>query len=192
MMREMTRKPSAPHSPGQACDDQDPWQEVNRLAAELDRKNVEMQALRKQYDQVATALDHLSTMFMERLEAGLWARISQTMNNVLPLLEQLKRGRLEHDRQQALAEAIKGRLTEAASHQVVDDRNPPKLSQREREVALFIVKGHSHAGTAELLGISRRCVESHCYSLRKKLAVPAKDRLKNFLMRHKDLAGIVL
>ncbi|MBV8518428.1 MAG: response regulator transcription factor [Acidobacteria bacterium] len=58
------------------------------------------------------------------------------------------------------------------------------LTPREREVLRFSAEGHSSAGIAQTLGISRRTVESHRASIHRKLGTASQAELILFALRH--------
>jgi DNA-binding NarL/FixJ family response regulator len=52
--------------------------------------------------------------------------------------------------------------------------DPPRLSDREREVLMLIVKGFSYAEIANLLGVSAHTVTTHVRGIYKKLEVHSR------------------
>jgi two-component system, NarL family, response regulator NreC len=66
-------------------------------------------------------------------------------------------------------------------------RDPTTLTRRETEVLRLIVKGHTNAQVAEVLGISVRTVESHRANLLGKLGLQSRVELVRYAMANRLL-----
>jgi DNA-binding CsgD family transcriptional regulator len=108
-------------------------------------------------------------------------RISQWRDDVTPLLSRL-RVLSTTEEQRVLVDSILLKLMEGVDKCSSGmGRLCSCLSEGEHEIALLVADGQSSKNIAKMLGISLREVQSHCYSIRRKLNLSAKTRLKNYL-----------
>ncbi len=103
----------------------------------------------------------------------------------MPVLEGIKKS-ADNEEQHRLADQAMDMVQAAAPGAAPgaapqDSHDLLSLSGRETDIARLISQGCSCRETAELLGVSVRSVQSHCYNIRKKLGLTRNIRLKNYL-----------
>ncbi len=154
--------------------------EVRKRTRALEKKNTSLEEYLHKLEQTNIALDVLLGRH-ERDRKNVLKEVTTMRNLVLADLEELRRHSPSPEHQAMIDRTISNlefvraeQLHGAAQLQV-------HLSDRESTVARLIAQGHTAGTVAGILHISLRCVHSHCYSIRKKLGLSRKTRLKDYL-----------
>lgn len=153
--------------------------EVRKRTKNLEKKNASLEEYARQVAQTNIALDVLLQKHERERRTTTIKSDKKWRTEILQSLERLKQiSPLE--KQQALIGLIAGKVG-AVVNAAVSLHPLASLSERETTVAGLVAEGMSSSEVAQHLHISVRCVHSHCYSIRKKLGLARKVRLKNHL-----------
>ena len=82
------------------------------------------------------------------------------------------------------ADAVAAVLAAAGHHTAVRRERPGGLTDREVDVLALVAEGHSNAGVAEHLVISRRTAEQHLQNVYRKLGVSSRAAAALFATKH--------
>ncbi len=157
--------------------------EVCRRTKELEKKHACLMEHARKLEQAYTALDVLVQKHEGDRKILAQNVINQWRGEIMPSLERL-RVLSSNDEQRILVDTVIGQLLQDSGgcHQALNSICSC-LSEREHEVALLIADGRSSKEVASLLRITLRCVQSHCYSIRRKLNLPREVKLKAYLKK---------
>ncbi|HRX83938.1 MAG TPA: response regulator transcription factor [Phycisphaerae bacterium] len=83
------------------------------------------------------------------------------------------------------SQAVRARLVPAPSRrrEAVWQTRSATLTQRQRDVLMHIARGLSKSEVAQLLGLSRKTVETHCEMMMRRLVVRDRVELARFAIR---------
>ncbi len=161
--------------------------EVCKRTKELEQKHASLMEHARKLEQANTALDVLVQKHERDRKILAQNVINQWRGEIMPSLERL-RVLSSNDEQRILVDTVIGQLLQDSSGcRQASNSICSCLSEREHEVALLIADGRSSKEVASLLRITLRCVQSHCYSIRRKLNLPRKVKLKAYL--NKSMLG---
>ncbi|SMP39271.1 regulatory protein, luxR family [Desulfonatronum zhilinae] len=158
-------------------------QEVRKRTKELEQKHASLMEHARKLEQANTALDVLVQKHERDRKVLAQNVINHWRGEIMPLLERL-RMLSSNDEQRILVDTTISQLLLHSSgcHQA-SNSICSCLSEREHEVALLIADGRTSKEVARLLRITLRCVQSHCYSIRRKLNLAREVRLKTYLQK---------
>ncbi|GAB6057901.1 response regulator transcription factor [Desulfonatronum parangueonense] len=155
--------------------------DVRKHITELEQKSIDLMNRTQQLRQANIALDVLVQKHENDRKILVQAAINQWKSEILPVVERLRR-LAPSDEFRILVDTVLTKLMVGSSdHSDIAPNNWCSLTEREYEVALLLADGRSCREISQLLRISLRCVQSHCYSIRKKFNLPRKTRLNRFL-----------
>lgn len=154
--------------------------EVEKRTRDLEQKNVQLDAHAQQLKQANIALDVLVRKHQRDRNELVQGVINQWRDDVMPMLERLRR-LSPSDEYRILVDTILSKLLGIGGCTTSSGSLHSCLTEREHEVALLIAEGRSCREVSQLLRITLRCVQSHCYSIRKKMNLSREIRLKTHL-----------
>jgi len=146
----------------------------------LEEKNRQLFVQARELKEANIALDVLLKKKDNDVRKQVQGCLSQLDSNVLPELQKLA-GLVRRKEQQALVFKVISAIQDSSILQP-DEGWTACLSGKESAISKLIVQEKTHAQIAQSLGLSVRTIDAHCYRIRKKLHVPARTRLKDFLV----------
>lgn len=156
-------------------------QEVRRRTRQLEQKNIALEERARQLKRSNVAMDVLLKRCENNEKSAAVNMEKKVLSEILPVLERLSKN-IAGDKHEPLVTTI---LEDIKSRQrgstCSSDAKLLDLSDREAMVARLISQGRTCKEAAEIIGLSLRGVQSHCYNIRKKLDLARKVRLKDYL-----------
>ena len=157
--------------------------QVMERTKELEAKNVTLETQMEQLRKSNITLDHLLQKNEHDRRKLIQFLAVQWRDEVLGDLQAV-RDQSKHHPTQKRIDQILGKVQAAFPHLENQDHSwCTCLSEREATVARLLAQNKSCKQVAAELGIAPRSVNSHCYSIRKKLNVPGHVRLKDYLRK---------
>ncbi len=155
---------------------------VKERTKKLEQKSLKLLEYARELTQSNIALDVLLKKKDKDLNIVVRELSDNLSDQILPdivKLHEMSRNR----EQQSLISRVILKLQAGFADGCINNKNPWStcLSQREATVAKIISEGKNCEEAAELLKVSVRTVNSHCYNIRKKLNVPQNTRLREYL-----------
>lgn len=152
---------------------------VEKRTAELKRKNVELENKTANLEESNIAMDVLLRRNDQELKNLLKQSMEKLRNKIFSDLNELA-VLADTENQKTLIYRIMNNIQQDTPEEYNHNWNIC-LSGRQAAVAGLIAQGMTHAKVAEVLHVSIRTVNSHCYKIRRKFKVPAGTRLKDYL-----------
>jgi DNA-binding CsgD family transcriptional regulator len=167
-------------------------QKVNKLENEVLRRKQAEKALRERQKELKLKVNTLKELnaslrvLLERREEDAKAVGETVQSNVklllIPFLDKLNRTRLDTE-QRAYLDVVQSTLCEIVSPLSRElSSKYVSLSPREIQVADLVKDGKTSKHIAEMMDLSKRTVESHRQTIRKKLGLKGKGKLRSNLL----------
>ena len=152
---------------------------IAQATSKLEKKNTELQKKTRRLQESNIALDVLLRKKDKDTKAQLKLSMEKLRNDIFADLVELA-GLANTEKQKILILRIMNNIQRDTPEQINQNWNA-NLSAREAAVAGLIAEGKTHAETADILQVSIRTIDAHCYKIRRKLNVPEASRLRDFL-----------
>lgn len=155
---------------------------VKQRTKKLEQKSLKLLQYARELRQSNIALDVLLRKKDMDINRAVRELSDNLRDQILPDIVKLQEMSRKKEQQELISRVLL-KIQAGFPDSCVNDKNAwcTCLSQREAIVARIISEGKNCEEASELLKVSVRTVNSHCYNIRKKLNVPKNTRLREYL-----------